>query len=172
MDTTDGRFYKIRPASERDRDERMLEMLRQPHIANKVDEVAKRLNANFNSQTKVMINIRPGARFENTMTKQVFVYEATVPPFHHHDMVRLTLQEAKRPVEDLQDQGYMIIRTLVPGTKTDIVLTEDAGERFVMPGREFVAYFCMEIFRILDMANSDEKDLIEKAWRPKPRVQS
>lgn len=164
---TDGRFYKIKPAADRDRDERMLALLRQPHVANKVDAVAKHLNETFNNQVKIIINLRPGARFKNTLTGQIYVYEATVVPFDHNDMVRLTLQEAKRPVEDFADQAYMIFRTIMAGSKTDIVLTEDAGERFTMPGREFVAYFAIDIFKILDMNNSDEKDLIERAWRPK-----
>lgn len=163
----DARHYKIKPP--RPQDERLLDMLRQPHVANKVEALAKTLNEMYNKSAKVLMDIRPGARFRAIETGQEYIYEAAITPYAHSDFARLVMQQAHRPVEELTDRGYFIFRTVVAGSKTDIVLTEDAGERHVMAGVDFVSYFAIGVFELMDLANNDEKTLIEKTWRPQPR---
>ena len=161
------RHYPIKPHKSREEDDqRLLALLQQPHVENKINELAHKLNQTFNNQVKVIVNMRPKARFRNVETGQEYVYEAAMVPYRHTDLARLVLMQAKRPVQEFDDEAYFIFRTVVAGSKTDLVLTDDAGERFMMEGRTFVSYFAIRIFEMIDLANTDEKTLIERAWKP------
>lgn len=130
------------------KDLEILELLRRPGVEQKIQGIAATLANTFSVQTKLLIDIRPGAVFKDTHINQDYIYEGTLAPYDFDALTTVILREARHPVEELKDQGYAIFRE-----------KQLQGKRHVCALADFIKMFAMDRWIITDLNIHDEREL-------------
>jgi hypothetical protein len=141
----------------KDREEQAIrDMLSSAENYGKVAALAEELEKNFNNTTKMVVDIRLGAKFLNTMNNKTYVYEYFAAAFPHDVRAKVIMDMANRPLYNFPNPYLM-------------VFYEDPGEninkmtaRFVVDSLDFCKYIATGIFKMLDFNNADEKDFLNK----------
>lgn len=142
---------KIKQADHKER--AIEEILKNPNTEQKIEAMAATLKETFSLQTKLLVDIRPGATILDTHANVHYIYEGSYPPFDFDPLTTVIFRKAQFPLEDLQDQAYVNIR--VKGIN---------GQTYVLAMQDFVKMFATKKWRVLDLMISDERELTKNTF--------
>jgi hypothetical protein len=145
------RYHNIKAPDSKER--AILALLQKDGVHQKVTAIAATLNETFSVQTKLLVDIRPGAIFVDTLDNTNYIYESTVVPFDMGPLSTLIFREAQHPPEELEDQGYVIIRSQASD-----------GSRYVLSLKDFIKMCAIQRFTITDLNIHDEKEITRKMF--------
>jgi hypothetical protein len=158
-------------------EERRHKLLNDPEIYNKIQQMAKSLDKNLGPEVDILVDIEIGARFKDLQTGIIYIYESIVQPFHHSDIIAMVFELAGRPLAVLSEISYMLISEDVGYKPGPSLILPDAPELFkggeyeperiqgprkIVSGRDFVAYFAVGKWKLLQKPiKSDPDDILQ-----------
>jgi len=145
------RYHNIKGPDSKE--QQILNLLRQPGLKEKVTSIAATLNETFSVQTRLLMDIRPGAVFTDSVGDGVFIYQATVTPFDLGALTTLVFREAMHPAENLEDQGYVTF-----------VSKNSDGNRYILGLKDFIKMFAIGRFSVTDFNINDEHELTKNIF--------
>ena len=119
---------------------------------NKIKDLANSLNENFNSSTQMIVDMRVGARFKDSLTNKIYSYEYFVVPFEHDARTIVILEEAHRPVDEFGMDHIMIFYDV----------ESNPSPRYAISTLDFCKYIACKVWTIVDLNVNEEKEFLNK----------
>ena len=139
-------------AKEKERENQLkLDILNNPVAANKLESLAKALSENFNQSTKIMTNVRIGARVKDVINNKTYIYEYFTKPLKHDVYSKVIMDLAKKPFCEFDEEFYCIL------AEADIL----ASPRYLISMLDFCKYVACGAWIIEDPNNQPEEDMLK-----------